>query len=328
MCCSYARVLYNKCSVINDIKGMVMKAKMLMFAALLTLSFGVQAAELKVHNITANVYAIVGPHEQRNAQNLANNATFGFVVTDAGVLLVDPGGSYKGAAQVAAAIKTVTDKPVKIVINSGGQDHRWLGNGYFKEHGARIIASSAAVEDHKARTNDYFFALTNLIGKDSLAGTEAVYASETFDAELDLDFGGHRFEIRHAGPAHTLGDSFIWMPDTNVMFTGDIVYVERMLGTGPAQDTASWLETFKAMAAYQPKHIIPGHGPVTDLSRAKAETYDYLVYLRTAIGKLIEDGEPIEKAVNIDQSKFSHLQVFEQISKRNSQNIFMQMEFE
>lgn len=305
-----------------------MKAKILMFVGLLTMGFGAQAADLKVQNVTMNVYAIVGPHEQRNAQNLANNATFGFVVTDAGVLLVDPGGSYKGAAQVAAAIKTVTDKPVKIVINSGGQDHRWLGNGYFKERGARIIASAAAVEDHKARTDDHFFALTNMMGKDALVGTEAVYADETFDAELDLDFGGHRFEIRHAGAAHTPGDSFIWMADANVMFSGDIVYVERMLGSGPAHDSASWVEVFTTMAAYQPKHIIPGHGPATDLSRATAETYDYLVYLRTTIGKMIEDGEPIEKAVNVDQSKFSHLQVFEQISKRNSQDIFMQMEFE
>lgn len=305
-----------------------MKAKLLIFVALCCMSFGVQAADLKVQHVTKNVYAIVGPHEQRNALNFANNATFGFVVTDAGVLLVDPGGSYKGAAFVAAAIKTITDKPVKIVINSGGQDHRWLGNGYFKERGARIIASAAAVEDHKVRNDDYFFALTNLIGKDSLAGTEAVYADETFDAKLDLDFGGHRFEIRHAGPAHTLGDAFVWMPDTSVMFTGDIVYVERMLGTGPAHDSASWVDVFQTMAAYNPKHIIPGHGPATDLARATAETYDYLVYLRTTIGKLVEDGEPIEKGVNIDQSKFKHLQVFDQISKRNSQDIYMQMEFE
>jgi len=305
-----------------------MKITILVLAALCGMSFGVQAADLKVQPVTENVYAIVGPHEQRNPKNLANNATFGFVVTNEGVLLVDPGGSYKGAAQVAAAIKTVTNQPVKIVINSGGQDHRWLGNGYFKERGARIIASNAAVEDHKARTTDHFFALTNMLGKDALAGTEAVYASETFDTELDLNFGGQRFEIRHVGAAHTLGDSFIWMPDLGVMFSGDIVYVERMLGAGPAHNSASWVDVFNAMAAYNPKYIVPGHGPVTDLKRATAETYDYLVYLRTQIGKLIEDGEPIEKGVNIDQSMFSHLQVFDQISKRNSQDIYMQMEFE
>ncbi len=286
------------------------------------------AAELKVMNVVDNVYAIVGPHEQRNSTNFANNATFGVVVTHEGVLLVDPGGSYKGAEQVHAAIKTITDKPVKIVINSGGQDHRWLGNGYFKALGARIIASSEAVEDHKTRTNDHFFMLTNLMGKDALAGTEAVYADETFDEALDLNFGGESFEIRHVGPAHTPGDSFIWMPEKGVMFTGDIVYVERMLGIGPAKATDSWVEVFQAMIAYNPKYIVPGHGPVTDVERATAETYDYLMLLRTQIGEIIENGGVVEQAIAIDQSPFAHLAVSEQIAKRNAQNVFMQMEFE
>ena len=310
----------------------MLKIKMMVMAACVAvlglIAHPLEAAELKVQNVTQNVFAIVGPHEQRNPTNFANNATFGVVVTDEGVLLVDPGGSYKGAAQVHEALKTITDQPVKIVINSGGQDHRWLGNGYWKAQGARIIASEAAVEDHKARTNDHFFALTNLMGKDALEGTEAVYADEMFESELDLSFGGHTLEIRHVGSAHTLGDSFIWMPDTQVMFTGDIVYVERMLGIGPAGDTASWVEVFDAMAAYNPKHIVPGHGPVTDLKRATAETYDYLVYLRTMIGRIIENGGVIEEGINIDQSMFKHLAVFEQIAKRNAQNVFMQMEFE
>ena len=90
---------------------------------------------LMLQSVSDNVYAIVGPMSQRDANNLGNNATFGFVVTDTGVVLVDPGGSYKGAVRIANVIATVTDKPVTHVINTGGQDHRWLGNGYFAEHG-------------------------------------------------------------------------------------------------------------------------------------------------------------------------------------------------
>jgi len=306
----------------------VLKFRALLVFVFCTVGVSAGAADLKVQQVTDGIYALVGPHEQRNATNFANNATFGVVVTDEGVLLVDPGGSYLGAAQIDAAIKTITDKPVKIVINSGGQDHRWLGNGYFKAKGAHIIASADAVKDHKARLNDYFFMLTNLMGKDALKGTDAVYADETFERELDLNFGGHRFEIRHVGSAHTLGDAFIWMPDAGVMFTGDIVYVERMLGTGPAANTANWIDAFEAMADYNPQFIVPGHGPVTDLRRATLETYDYLVYLRTMIGRIIENGGPIAEAVAIDQSPFKHLEVFDEISKRNAQAVFMQMEFE
>lgn len=284
--------------------------------------------QLDIQNVTSNVYAIIGETGQRSPENLGNNATFGFVVTDEGVLLVDPGGSYKGAARIEAAIRTVTDKPVKIVINTGGQDHRFLGNGYFKERGAHIIASQEAVTDHKDRTNAHFEALEFLVGKEGLEGTEAVYADQTFEETLELTFGGHLFQLVYAGPAHTPGDIFVFMPDKNVMFTGDIVYVERTLGIGPADNAKSWISAFEAMAANNPGHIIPGHGPVTTLKRATAETYDYLINLRREIGKVIESGGLIEDGIAVDQSRFSHLKVFDQIARRNAQAVFMQMEFE
>lgn len=126
-----------------------------LFAVLLlcTLPFNPSWAEetLKLQKITKDVYAIVGELGNRTKENLGNNATFGFVLTSEGVVLIDSGGTYQGAEKIAAQIKKVTDKPVVMLINTGGQDHRWLGNGYFKERGAKIIASKAAVNDQKSR---------------------------------------------------------------------------------------------------------------------------------------------------------------------------------
>jgi len=282
---------------------------------------------LKIQKVADNVYAIIGELDQRSPDNYANNATFGFVVTDEGVLLIDSGGSYRGAEQIDRAIRSITDKPVKTVINSGGQDHRWLGNGYFKAKGARIIASSAAVADHRARTNDHFNRLDQLLGK-TLDGTEAHYADQTFDQKMSLTFGGIEFKLVHAGPAHTVGDSFIWMPQQRVMFSGDIVYTERMLGLGPAQDSASWLRVFEAMMEYRPAWIVPGHGHAAPPVRARADTYDYLTFLRQQVAGVIEEGGDTIDATNIDQSRFSYLKVSDQISRRNAQDVFNQMEFE
>lgn len=286
------------------------------------------APTLKADKVTEGVYAIVGPLDQRNPENLGNNATFGFVVTDTGVVLVDPGGSYKGAAAIAAVIATVTDKPVTHVINTGGQDHRWLGNGYFQERGATVIASQAAVDDHKARVNDQFFMLTQLIGKEGLAGTRDVYATQTFENTLDLTIGGVDFELRHVAAAHTPGDAFVWLPHQRVVFTGDIVYVDRMLGVGPQSSSATWLDAFSAIEQLNPAHVVPGHGKATDLAQAQAETRDYLVMLREEIGAVMERGGDINDATAIDQSAFSHLGVFEQIKGRNAQQVFQQMEWE
>lgn len=286
------------------------------------------ASELKLVKVTDNVYAIVGSLGNRSKQNLGNNATFGVVVTSNGVVLIDTGATYEGAARIDKLIKTITAQPVKIVINSGGQDHRWLGNDYFKKHGAKIIASQRAVIDQKSRKQDHFFMLGNLLGKQGIDKTIAVYADQTFDKELSFSLGDVDFKLVYTGVAHTPGDSFIWLPKQSVVFTGDIVYVERMLGIFDFSSSKSWLQVFEAVAALKPKFVVPGHGHPTSLAVAKKDTYDYLVFLRNAVQEFIAAGGGIENIGNLDQSKFSYLENYDVLNGRNAQQVFQELEFE
>jgi glyoxylase-like metal-dependent hydrolase (beta-lactamase superfamily II) len=214
------------------------------------------------------------------------------------------------------------------VINSGGQDHRWLGNGYFKKQGAQIIASAAAVSDQKARTQDQFIGLGNLIGDAGIKGTDAVYADKTFKQLLEFKLGDTLFEVHHAGQAHTPGDSFVWLPQKKVMFTGDIVYVERMLGVGSQSNSKSWVSVYQTMAAYQPRYLIPGHGAATNLSQANKDTYDYLVFLRQAVADFIEDGGDMTEISSVNQSRFDYLLNFKMLAGRNAQQVFSELEWE
>ena len=307
-----------------------MRIQTIVFGVLLFFTTGsiAFAADLEVQKITDNIYALVGEMQQRSPQNFGNNATFGVVVTKDGVVLMDPGGSYKGAAQIDQAIASVTDKPVKIVINTGGQDHRWLGNGYWKSKGATIIASSAAVADHKERGSLQMTVLQQLVGAKGLMGTEPVYADTVFEEEHKFALGGIEFIISHKGAAHTPGDSYVYVPSAQTVFTGDIVYLERLLGVGSQSSSASWVESFDAMAALSPKHVIPGHGHASDLEKAKAHTYNYLVHLRKQVAAHLEKGGDMKTVVNVDQSQFKNLKVFKSISKRNAMSVFAQMEFE
>ena len=301
--------------------------KIVSTALIALIALTIPANALEMQKVTDNIYAIVGPHEQRNTENLANNATFGVIVTSEGVVLVDPGGSWMGAEAIHAEIAKITDKPVKIVINSGGQDHRWLGNGYWKAKGAQIIASNNAVEDHKDRNSLQFTALDQLIGI-ALDGTEAVFADTTFDSEYAFTLGGTSIKIFHSGQAHTPGDSYVWIADSRTVFTGDIVYVERILGIGPQSHSGKWIEAFKAMAALEPVHLIPGHGRATTLVKAKAETLDYLTNLREKMAAHIEAGGDMAGSPKVDQSAFSHLIQFKSLAGRNAQQVYSEMEWE
>lgn len=93
-----------------------------------------------------------------------------------------------------------------------------------------------------------------------MQGTTAIYADETFNQSLSLSFGGLRIELIAAGSYYTPGDALIWLPKTHVVFTGDMVYQERMHGIGAMSDLKNWIPAFEAMASLKPIHIIPGHG--------------------------------------------------------------------
>ena len=299
--------------------------KLYAYAVALIIASPVEGLEFQP--VTDGVWALVGETGQRNPGNMGNNATFGVIATTDGLVLIDPGGSWNGAAAIDVAIRQISDLSVTYVINTGGQDHRWLGNGYWQSQGATVIASDAAVADQKARGSMQMTGLDQLIG-DQLAGTEPAYADITFADRHSLTFGGITFDIVHPGPAHTPGDSFVWLADKNTVFTGDIVYVQRILGLGSQSSISGWPAAFETVAALSPEHVVPGHGRATTLAQAKADTYDYLINLRAQIGQLIEDGGDIIDAPSVDQSGFSYLEQFEGLAGRNAQTAYEQMEWE
>ncbi len=297
-------------------------------AFLLTICLSVASASaFEVQKVTDDIYALVGEKAQRSPTNLANNSTHGVIITNDGVVLVDPGGSWKGAARIEQEIAKITDQKVRVVINSGGQDHRWLGNGYWKSKGAQIIASSAAVEDHKDRGSLMMTMLDNLLGKE-LEGTEPVYADTTFEETHSFKLGGLTFELTHAGQAHTPGDSFVWVPERKTVFTGDIVYTERILGIGSQSHSGKWIETFNVMAKLAATHVVPGHGHATNMAKARSNPLDYLQNLREKMIAYMDEGGEIIGSVNVDQSKFSYLEQFKALAKRNAQQVFSELEFE
>jgi len=101
-----------------------------------------------------------------------------------------------------------------------------------------------------------------------------------------------------------------------------------MLGVGEQSNSNSWIGVYEAMAAYQPRYLIPGHGPATDLSRANKDTYDYLVFLRRSVLDFMENGGDISDTSSVNQSEFNYLLNYELISGRNAQQVFTELEWE
>ena len=118
-----------------------------------------QAVEVRFERVAEGVYAHIGDLGPRSVANEGLNANLGLVVTPAGALLIDSGATFESARQIHDAVRRVTAQPLRWVINTGGQDHRWLGNGWFKAQGAEIIAHAKAETDMRSRGTDQLEAL-------------------------------------------------------------------------------------------------------------------------------------------------------------------------
>jgi glyoxylase-like metal-dependent hydrolase (beta-lactamase superfamily II) len=293
-----------------------MQKKILLFLGLLlTLS---NALAFETVQLTPRVYALVGELGQRSPQNLGHNMTSGFIIGDEAVVVIDSGACRSGAERIHAAIRKVSDKPIRWVINTGGQDHRWLGNAYFREQGAIVIASAAAAVDMHERATEQMAQAERLIGE-GFAGTEPTYPDQTFDQRLSLAVKGIEAVVIFTGGGHTPGDSIVWLPEEKIAFTGDIVYVQRLLGVRD-NGTATWISSLEYLRdSLQPQVVIPGHGHVTNLDEAMRDSYDYLVHLRDAVQLRIDDGafDPVEASQGLDQSRFSYLENYDDLRFRS-----------
>lgn len=285
-----------------------------------------QALTLKPIEIAPGVYAFIGDTGMRTFQNEGMNANTGFVVTDEGVVVIDSGPTWRVATEIHRAIRAVTRQPVKIVVNTGGQDHRWLGNAYFKSVGAEIIAARPALADMQARGGMQLEGLRQTVRKRA-AGTRPVYPDRFFDQSETLRLGEQEIQLLYFRGGHTPGDSVVWLPNQNVLFSGDLVYVDRMLGVLPFSSATDWLASFEAMEKLEPKTIVPGHGQVCDLAQARRDTGDYLRLLITHMKQAVDKGIALQEAIDsLDQSAFSHLRNFDLLKGGNASSVYLEME--
>jgi glyoxylase-like metal-dependent hydrolase (beta-lactamase superfamily II) len=284
---------------------------------------------LEPRAITDRIHYFYGSLENRTQTNLGMNNNVGFVITDEGVVLIDSGPSHHVARRIEQAVAEVTSQPITHVINLGSQDHRWLGNDYFFSQGARILALERTAATQADFARQHLEHLTDTLGEAVMEGTRPRPAPEPIAADRhDFELGGVRFEMIHAGDAHFPGDILLHLPDHGVVFTGDVVYTERMLGIHPWSHPVEQLAAFKTMASWGPEVIVPGHGEATDLATAQRDTGDYLDTLVREVGEGLENWETLEEVVVrlADLPAFQHLRHYDDWHRMNVNRTYLFME--
>lgn len=295
---------------------------------LLGLAGWAQAFQLDTRQVADGVYALVGSTQNRTYDNQALNNTLGFVVTADGVALIDSGASMQGAQLIEAAVRAVSDKPIRWVINLGVQDHRWLGNAYFADKGAKIVALKRTIDSQKHHAADHLALVSNIL-KDRFAGTRALTAPEPIEADTaSFELGGVKFELKWLGDAHYRGDAVVFLPQSGVLFAGDVVFHDRMLGVWPHSPVEDWRDTFRAMEKLPARVVVPGHGYPGDLAKARKDTGGYLDFLVDQVARAARDWESLDAVTArlADQPDFKHLEHYDGWHRRNINQTYIQFE--
>ncbi len=285
---------------------------------------------MQAKQVVPQVYYVQGLSEMGSSanQNFISNA--GFVVTPAGVVVIDALGSPELARRLVVEIAKVTSKPIHTVVLTHYHADHIYGLQVFKDLGAHIVAHEAAREYLNSDTAR----LRLETSRQELwpwvdEKTRLVPADEWLQGPKTLLVGGVRFDIQPVGPSHTAEDLVVYLPQKKVLFAGDLVFRNRIPFVGQA-DSRHWIEAIQNLLKFDARWVVPGHGPISsDPKTDMTLTRDYLMYLRDTMGRAARDMEPFESAyASTDWSKFEKMPLFKSANRMNAYNTYLLMEHE
>jgi glyoxylase-like metal-dependent hydrolase (beta-lactamase superfamily II) len=259
-------------------------------------------------------------------RNFISNAAF--VVTPAGVVVIDALGSPPLAQELIQAIGRITSQPIRhLIVTHYHADHVY-GLQAFQAAGATITAHRSG----QAYLHSDTAALRLQASRQELAPwiddqTRLVAADRWIDGAASFTLGGVDFLLQPVGPAHTLEDLVVFLPQSRILIAGDIVFRGRIPFVGQA-DSGRWIEALDRLIAFDARLIVPGHGPASANAQSDLKlTRDYLQHLRQTMGEAARNLEPFEEAyAKADWSRFEHLPLFKAANRINAYNTYLLME--
>jgi glyoxylase-like metal-dependent hydrolase (beta-lactamase superfamily II) len=287
------------------------------------------SVDMEVKKVSEHVYYVEGvPGIATDNEGFISNA--GFIITGDGVVVFDSLGTPSLADKLVKKIKSITPQPIKKVIVSHFHADHIYGLQVFEKLGAEIIAPYGAQryirsEAARERLEERQFSLDPWVNED----THLVLPDTTVDKSKQFTLGGVTFSINFMGKAHSDGDLTLLVEPDKVLFSGDIIFQERIPFVGSA-DSKLWLQTLTRLETEGLMVLVPGHGPAsTDPENTISLTRSYLAHLRKVMSAGIEDFTPFDEVyANADWSEFKQLPAFDAGNRINAYQVYLSMEAE
>ncbi|WP_233250117.1 MULTISPECIES: MBL fold metallo-hydrolase [unclassified Limnohabitans] len=224
---------------------------------------GPPVGDIPAKQLSAHVWMIFSPDGFPTPENRGMMSNVIFVVTSAGVVVIDSGASLQIGQMAIRMIRKVTDKPVVAVFNSHYHGDHWLGNHAFvKAYGQQlpIYALQSTIDKLKGAEGNLWRGLMERWTNQSTLGTEVVLPNTAVKHGQVIQIGDVTFRMHHYGNAHTPSDLCVEVVQDKLTAVGDIAMANRIAN----MDEGSYPGTFKyyqaLTAATGDQLWVPGHG--------------------------------------------------------------------
>ncbi|VWX59790.1 Glyoxylase, beta-lactamase superfamily II [Burkholderiales bacterium 8X] len=246
----------------------------------------------------------------------------GFIVGDDQVVLIDTRPTPRMARDFLADIRRITDKPIRTIVLTHYHAVRVMGASAFDEV-ETIVASQGTIDWVHERGQADFDSEVGRFPR-LFAGVEEIPGLTVptlgFDREMSLWLGDREVRLMCLGRGHSGGDTVAWLPDCGVLFSGDVVENRCGVYAGDAY-IQDWAGTLDAVAALEPRVLVPGRGAVVEGQAACAEaialTKAFLSTLIGAVREGIDGGDSLrgcfERAERAMKPRFGDWPVFQHV---------------
>lgn len=244
---------------------------------------------LRARELVRDVYVVEGANADFDRSNGCNIINTGFIVTGAGVVVINTGPSRRYGEQLRALIGRTTREPVVQVIHLNLHPDYFLGNQAFADVPLRATEATRAGMAREARA--YEDNLYRVCG-DWMLGTEARLPSAPITPG-PLRVGGRELELIEL-QGHTASDLVLVDRASGIVFAGGLTFADRVPTTPHAQ-LAKWQASLHTLAGLPIRTLVPSHGPVRHDTSAIAQTQRYLQWIDGHFRRAAEQGLDINE---------------------------------
>jgi cyclase len=234
------------------------------------------------------IYVYVGKNFKSNT---------GIILAQDGVVLIDSGHEPTDSRAVMDAVKKLTPMPVRFLIDTEPHPDHTTGHFVFSPP-ATIIAAAGAGESMRNRERQTPDRIEKLAAaspemKAALEGYKFIPPQVEYSERMTLYVGERTFELRYLKGVHSEADTAILLPKERVLFSASAFVSEQVNIFRPFVTISDMLAAGRMMKAWNPEHVIPGHGPPTT-TKLFDDGEKYYALLVDRVAAKVKDGKSLD----------------------------------